>query len=44
MARVSLVIKDIEKNIYRHRSNFSCVSGGIYHRRSTTLLVMHTKY
>src|SRR6218665_3725094 len=36
--RVTLVIRDIENNIYRRRSNLSSVSGGIYRRRSTTLL------
>jgi len=37
--KVSLVIRDIAKNIFRHKSviisNFSCVSGGIFLRRST---------
>ena len=37
MVRVSLVIRDIEKNSFRRKSNFSCVSGGIFRRRSTRL-------
>jgi len=36
----SLVIRDIAKNIFRRRSNFSCVSGGILRRRNTR----HTHY
>jgi len=32
-----LVFTYIKKNIFRRRSNFSGVSGGIFHRRSTTL-------
>jgi len=41
--RVSLVTRAIAKDIYRRRGNFPCVSGGIFHRRSTTLSTMSSR-
>jgi len=35
-ARVSVIIRDIAQNIFRCISNVSCVSGGIFRRRSAT--------
>src|SRR6218665_3779144 len=37
MVWVSLVIRYIDKNIFRRRNKFSCACGGIFRRRSTRL-------